>query len=565
MANLFNNSFARLFLGNEIKNPEREAEKKIIDKQTLIAIDNDDASDLIDLTHHYSSVYQNQFDLRNQAETINEYRSMAVHSEVDKAVDDIVNEAVTSDADIAPVRVVIRDTESISEATKVKIEKEFEVISALLKFDVRAYEVFKQFYVDGKLYYQKIIDPVAPQKGILKLVNLDPRSTKKVKEIVTETDQETRIDKIVDTRSYFLYDTTYANITPGGTDTAARHSVSRVTQALELSVDSVAFVHSGILCGDNTGMVLGHLEKARKPLNNLRMLEDAAVIYRITRAPERRIFYVDVGTLPKKGAEEYMMSLINKYKTKLVYDGNTGKVKGNSHQVSMMEDYWLPRREGGRGTEITTLPAGENLNQIEDLRYFQKKLLESLNVPKSRLDNEATISIGNRATEINRDEIKFNKFVQRLRRRFNGLFLDLLRTQLILKKITTAEDWDDFVGPLITFEYASDTFVKEEQEGQIMEARLAALEQADPFLGRYFSRKKIMKKILRMSDTEIKEEDDAIAAEIKDGHYVAPMDDYQMDHGMHDDQIDMQKDMIQTKVKATVDSRPPPKPAPKKK
>ena len=368
------NSFSRIFLGSEIDNPEREQEEKIINKQTLVAIDNDEAADLVDVSHHFTAGYMSQFDLRSQAETINEYRSMVVHSEVDKAVDDIINEAVTSDADVKPVELELDETESISVATVKKIKDEFDFITGpLLKFDLRSYEIFKQFYVDGRLYYHKIIDPNQPKKGILKVVNLDPRYTKKVKEILTETDPATRLERIVDTRSYFLYDP--SAITSGlgdGTMSTRPKSVTTMQQAVELAVDTISFVHSGILSGDSSNVILSHLEKARKPLNNLRMLEDAAVIYRITRAPERRIFYVDVGTLPKKGAEEYMTSLINKYRTKLVYDGTTGKVKGNSHQVSMMEDYWLPRREGGRGTEISTLPAGENLNQIEDLRYFQK-------------------------------------------------------------------------------------------------------------------------------------------------------------------------------------------------
>lgn len=544
------NGFSRLFLGAEVANPEREAEQKIIQKQTLVAVENDDASDLIDVNHYYTSGFANSLDLRNQAEVINEYRSMVIHSEVDRAVDDIINEAVTADADEGPVAIQIDDKQDgLSLETKNKITNEFNYLIRLLKFDLRSYEIFKQFYVDGRLYYHKIIDPERPKKGILKLVNLDSRAIKKIKEIATETDPRTQVDRIVDTRSYFLYDPSYASTTSN--DTGARSNlVSRVNQALELSLDTIAFVHSGIISGDSGNLILGHMEKARKPLNNLRMLEDACVIYRITRAPERRIFYVDVGTLPKKGAEEYMMSLINKYKTKLVYDGTTGKVKGNSHQVSMMEDYWLPRREGGRGTEIDTLPAGENLGQIEDLRYFQKKLLESLNVPKSRLENEATISIGNRATEINRDEIKFNKFVQRLRRRFNGLFLDLLRTQLILKGITTAEDWDEVVLPLITFQYASDEFVKEEQEAQIMEGRLAALAQADEYVGKYFSKRQVQKQILRMTDEEIEETDAEIKSEIKQGHYMSPQDQQDMDNGIHDDQLDAQ-------IKVAKATRPP--------
>lgn len=548
------NSFSRIFLGAEIDNPEREQEEKIINKQTLVAIDNDEAADLVDISHHYSAGYMNQFDLRNQVETINEYRSMVNHSEVDKAVDDIIIEAVTSDADVKPVDLEIEESESLSVATQKKIKEEFEHVSNLLKFDLRSYEIFKQFYVDGRLYYHKIIDPKAPKKGILKLVNLDSRVTKKVKEIITETDPSTKLERIIDTRSYFLYDPSAVTIGMGDGVSTRLTSVATMQPAVELSTDSVAFIHSGILTGDQNNFILGHLEKARKPLNNLRMLEDAAVIYRITRAPERRIFYVDVGTLPKKGAEEYMTSLINKYRTKLVYDGVTGKVKGNSHQVSMMEDYWLPRREGGRGTEISTLPAGENLNQIEDLRYFQKKLLESLNVPKSRLENEATISIGNRATEINRDELKFNKFIQRLRRRFNMLFLDLLRSQLILKGITTAEDWDEVVLPLLKFKYAADTFVLEEQEAQVMEGRLAALDQADPYVGKYFSRETVMRKILRMQDDEIKAERDRIDQEIKAGLYPSPQEEFEMENGIHDDQLDAQ-------IKVAKATKPP---APKK-
>jgi hypothetical protein len=543
------NSFSRLFLGTEIENPEREQEQKIIEKQTLVAVENDDAADLVDISHHYATSFLSQLDLRNQAEVINEYRSMVIHSEVDKAVDDIINEAVTSDADTDPVEIKLEESPQVAQETRDKITKEFGHIIRLLKFDERSYEIYRQFYVDGRLYYHKIIDPKNTRKGILKLVNLDPRATKKVKEIITETDPATRIERITDSRAYFLYDPSY--IATSATDGGNRSTIvaRSVQQALELSTDTVAFVHSGILAGDVGNVILSHLEKARKPLNNLRMLEDAAVIYRITRAPERRIFYVDVGTLPKKGAEEYMMSLINKYRTKLVYDGATGKVKGNSHQVSMMEDYWLPRREGGKGTEIDTLPAGENLNQIEDLRYFQKKLLESLNVPKSRLESEATISIGNRATEINRDEIKFNKFVQRLRRRFNGLFLDLLRSQLILKSITTADDWDELILPIIRFEYTSDTYVKEEQEAQVMENRLAALEQADQFVGKYFSKRSVQKKILRMTEEEIQAEQNLIDQEVDEGHYLSSEEEIQMDNGVHKDQVDAEIKINKAKPK----------------
>lgn len=536
-------SFSRMFLGTTVDNTKRDEEQAIINKQTLVAVENDEAADLIDISHFQAAGYLTQNNLQNQADIINEYRAMSVHAEVDRAIDDIINEMVTSDADEKIIKVEISDTESISESTKHKISTEFDYLLHLLRFDFRAYEISRQWYVDGKLFYHKIIDQDVPKKGILKLVNLDARATKRIKEVTSAIDPDTRIEKVVGTRSYYLYDPTYINSLATGDNTTTRTSINRVAQALEISEDAITFVHSGIISGDANNLVLSHLEKARKPLNNLRMLEDAVVIYRITRAPERRIFYVDVGSLQKKSAEEYMMALINKYRTKLVYDGQTGKVKGNSHQISMMEDYWLPRREGGRGTEISTLPAGENLNQIEDLRYFQKNLLKSLNVPQSRLESEATISIGNRATEINRDEIKFNKFVQRLRRRFNGLFLDLLRTQLILKGITTSEDWDSLILPNIRFNYASDLFIKEEQEAQIMESRLSALEQADPYVGKYYSKESVQKRVLRMTDDQIAYEAEVIKKEIANGDYMSQEDQSDMDAGIHDDQIAAQKEL----------------------
>ena len=535
---LIKNSFSRLFLGTTIKDKQRDEEQKIINKQTIVAIENDDAADLIDISNFYSSGYLSQQNLQNQVAIINEYRGMSVHAEVDRAIDDIINEAVTSDADQSPVELVLKSTIDLSDDIKDSIQTEWNYLIHMLKFDLRSYEIFRQFYVDGRLYYHKIIDPLNTKKGILKLVNLDARATKKVKEVLSETDKDSQIERIVDTRSYFLYDPTYLNTSGTGDTASARTSVNRVAhQALELSVDTVAFIHSGMLSGDTSNVVMGYLEKARKPLNNLRMLEDAVVIYRITRAPERRIFYVDVGSLPKKGAEEYMNSLINKYKTKLVYDGNTGTVKGNSHQVSMMEDYWLPRREGGKGTEIDTLKGGENLGQIEDLRYFQKNLLKSLNVPQSRLESEATISIGNRATEINRDELKFNKFIQRLRRRFNVLFLDLLRTQLILKGITTSEDWDTFILPHLSFEYASDEYIKEESDAMVLENRLQAIAQADPYVGKYFTKEDILKKILRMDDEEIEYMEKTIKKEIAAGDYPDPMEIFKLDNNIHPKQL----------------------------
>jgi hypothetical protein len=482
--------------------------------------------------------------LQAQVERINEYRTMSNHAEVDRAVDDIINEAVTSDADEQVLDLAFDPTFDLGNEIKLKIEKEFRGIVRMLNFEERAYEIFRQWYVDGRLYYHKIVDPAHPSKGILKLVNLDPRAIKRIKEVQTETDPDTRIQKISSSRSYFLYDPTFMNLMANTDGVTNRQvAVGSVAQALEIAEDTVAFVHSGVIAGESNHSVLSHLEKARKPLNNLRMLEDAVVIYRITRAPERRIFYVDVGSLPKKGAEEYVNSLMNKYTSRMIYDGNTGTVKGNSHQVSMMQDYWLPRREGGKGTEISTLDGGQNLDQIADLMYFQKRLYISLNVPQSRLENEATISIGNRMAEITRDEWKFNKFVQRLRRRFNGLFRDLLRTQLILKGITTSEDWDEFIKDKLTFVYASDSFVKEQQEAEALEARIAILTEIDPFVGKYFSLETVKKQVLRQDEAEIKAEQDRMDSEVEAGHYYSPIESDQMDAGIHPDQIEADQDL----------------------
>lgn len=531
------NTFNKIFLGSELIDPKKVEREEVINSQRLVAVDNDEAADLIDMSHYYSTGHMTTQSLITQAELINEYRTMSLHAEVDNAIDDIVTEAVVSDADEdSPVRLQFTQESSLPASLRLKIQNEFDHVLDLLNFKYRSYEIFRQWYVDGRIHYQKIYDKKNQSEGILKLVNLDPRAVKKIKEVKTNIDPTSKLEYIEGVNEYYLYDPNF--VRSGRNDTASVNtSPNRMQQQSVIIADEmIATSHSGVLGGVDNNIIFSHLEKARKPLNNLRMSEDAVVIYRITRAPERRVFYIDVGSLQKKSAEEYMMSLVNKYRTRLVYDAVSGTVKSNAHQISMMEDYWLPRREGGKGTEIDTLDGGENLGKIEDLLFFQKKLYKSLNVPQSRLEDEATISIGNRMAEITRDEWKFNKFIQRLRRRFNHVFYDLLRTQLILKNITTSDDWDEMIKDAIIFEYASDSIIKEQQEASIMENRLAMLDQVSPFLGKFFSKETVQRKILRMTDEEITAEDKRIKQDIKAGIYLDPMEMVQLEHGIHPDQ-----------------------------
>lgn len=533
--------FNRLFFGYDIPDPVKDKEEAIVNASTMVAVDNDEAADLVNMSHFYSGGVETTQSLISQAALINEYRTMALHAEVDNAIDDIINEMVCADADEdSVVELKISDKKDIPDKLKVLMEDEFDNILRLLKFNVRSYDVCRQWYVDGRIYYHKIIDENNKKNGIIKLVNLDPRATKKVKEIKIETDDQSGVEKIVGTRSYFLYDSNWLQAGVSNDTGSVNSSINRhrVNQAIEISEDSIAYTHSGILGGIENNFVFSFLEKARKPLNNLRMLEDAVVIYRITRAPERKAFYVGTGNLQPKAADQYITSLMNKYRTRLVYDSVSGKVKSNAHQVSIMEDYWLPRMDGDNGTKIETLEGGDNLGKIEDLLFFQKKLYKSLCVPPSRLENEATISIGNRMAEITRDEWKFNKFIQRLRRRFNELFNDLLKTQLVLKNIITADEWEKTYKDIVSYEYKSDSFIREQQDAEILEGRLAQIESIDPFVGKWFTREEVLKGVLRKTDEEIKQFDKQVKKEVSSGLYMDHMEKTQYDMGIHPDQLE---------------------------
>lgn len=430
--------------------------------------------------------------IRTDADLIKKYREMALQSECDSAIDDIVNEAIVYEEGTYPVTIVL-DNLKQPESIKKKVRDEFEHIMKLLDFNNQGYDIFRRWYIDGKLYYHMLIDEKQPRQGLKEVRYIDPRKIRKVKELpksqpgLNPTGQQAQYLKPIE---YFVF--------------SDKGFVRDTNQGLKISVDSICYVHSGVSDKDGKAIV-SYLHKAIKPLNQLRMLEDATVIYRISRAPERRIFYIDVGNLPKMKAEQYLREIMQKYKNKLVYDASTGEIRDDRRFQTMLEDFWLPRREGGKGTEITTLPAGQNLGEIDDVLYFQKKLFKSLNVPISRLEADNGFSLG-RASEITRDEVKFAKFVSRLRLRFSHLFDKLLETQLLLKGVCTRSEWAQMKEE-ISYDFVSDAHFSELKDVEIMKERLGILEVIDPYVGKYFSKEYIRRKVLRQTEEEIKELD----------------------------------------------------------
>ena len=436
---------------------------------------------------------------KTEAELVNRYRDMIMQPECDIAVDDIVNESIVYSEEEPPVQIVLDHTD-LGVSVQNKIREEFERISALLDVNNQAYDIFRKWYVDGRLYYHIMIDETAPEKGIQELRYIDPRKIRKVREKKTDKQKinvkQSGMPPQVDSayNEYFLY---------------APRGLTTQNQGIKIAVDSICHVTSGVT--DQKGrLVLGHLHKAVKPLNQLRMLEDATVIYRLARAPERRIFYIDVGNLPKQKAEQYLRDMMVKHKNRLVYDASTGEVRDDRKFMTMLEDFWLPRREGGRGTEISTLPGGQNLGEMDDVEYFRRKLYKALNVPITRMEAENQFNLG-RATEISRDEVKFAKFVARLRLRFAHLFTDLLRVQLSLKGIVTVDEWDS-IKHSVNYHFLKDNYFDELKFTEVLENRMRLAGEADQFVGNYFSKDWGRKNILRQTEDEMDEIDKEIAA-----------------------------------------------------
>lgn len=455
-------------------------------------------------------VYRTEFDL------IKRYREMALHPECDSAIEDIVNEAIVSDSNDSPVQIELSNLNA-SDGIKTKIRREFKYILELLDFDRKSHEIYRNWYIDGRLYYHKVVDLKNPHEGIQELRYIDAMKMRYVRQQKKKNNDNFRISNVntdnpmdyefPEIEEYFIYN-------PKMTYPTNNPSALGGSGGIKMTRDSVTYCTSGLV-DRNKGSTLSYLHKAIKSLNQLRMIEDSLVIYRLSRAPERRIFYIDVGNLPKVKAEQYLRDVMMRYRNKLVYDASTGEIRDDKKFMSMLEDFWLPRREGGRGTEISTLPGGQNLGEITDIEYFKKKLYRSLNVPPSRMDGEGGFNLG-RSSEILRDEVKFSKFVSRLRKRFSYMFNDMLKTQLILKNIITPEDWQ-LMEEHIQYDFLYDNHFAELKEAELLNERLSMVQTAEPYVGKYFSQDYLRRKILRQTDQEIIEEDRLIKKEIEKG------------------------------------------------
>jgi len=464
---------------------------------------------------------------RNEYELVRRYRDMSLHPEVDSAVDEIVNEFVVSDANDSCVEIDLNNLD-VGAGVKKRIRDEFDKIKQMLNFDNRAHEIVRSWYIDGRLFYHKVIDLDNPKKGILELRYIDPLKIRKVRQKISDGSQDPRVNRALKGSAleyewgnyidYYLYNPK-GYLRGGALGPVGDMSNS---QGIKISADSIAFCSSGVQ-DLNKRMHLSFLHKGIKSLNQLRMIEDALVIYRLSRAPERRIFYIDVGNLPKVKAEQYLRDVMARYRNKLVYDASTGEIRDDKKHMSMLEDFWLPRREGGRGTEITTLPGGQNLGELKDVEYFKKKLYNSLNLPPSRLtDDNKGFNLG-KTTEVLRDELKFTKFIGRLRKRFSELFHDILKTQLILKGVISPEDWDD-MKEHIQYDYLFDNHFNELKEQELMLQRINLATQMDAFVGKYFSIEYIRKQILNQTEKEYREIDTQMRREIDLGLSMNPAD-----------------------------------------
>jgi len=469
---------------------------------------------------------------RNEFELIRRYRDMALHPEVDSAIDEVVNEFIVSDANDSPVEINLDNLE-VGSGVKIKIRNEFDHIKKLLNFDNRAHEIVRNWYIDGRLYYHKVVDLDNPKKGILELRYIDPMKIKKVRQKIDTTPKDSLSRQALKgTALEYEYGTfvDYFIFNPKGFyqgGVLGPIGDMSLSQGVKIAPDSITFVPSG-LQDLNKRMVLSFLHKAIKSLNQLRMIEDSLVIYRLSRAPERRIFYIDVGNLPKVKAEQYLRDVMSRYRNKLVYDSSTGEMRDDKKHMSMLEDFWLPRREGGRGTEITTLPGGQNLGELKDVEYFKKKLYNSLNLPPSRLtDDNKGFNLG-KTTEVLRDELKFAKFIGRLRKRFSALFNDILKTQLILKGIIAPEDWEDMVEH-IQYDYLFDNHFNELKQQELMLQRIGLVTQMDPFVGKYFSVDYVRRQVLMQTEKEIKEIDKQMKKDIEAGLAMDPKEINMMD------------------------------------
>jgi len=491
----------RLF-GFEIK---RAKDKNAEKMQSIVPpVDQDGAGYVTAAGAHYGT-YVNLGEgdhAKDNLQNIRQYRAVVTHPEVDAAVEDIVNESIVANENQSPVTLILDHVEGLSDQLKKVMTEEFDQICSMLQFTELGHDIFRRWYVDGRIYHHLVVDEKNLKAGIQEIRPIDSTKIRKVKEMQKKKDPATGASLVEKVNEFYIYQEK-----PGG-----------MNQGIKLSNDSVSYVTSGLLDVDRK-RVVSHLHKALKPINQLRMMEDSLVIYRLSRAPERRIFYIDVGNLPRGKAETYMKDIMARYRNKLVYDADTGKIRDDRKHMSMLEDFWLPRREGGRGTEISTLPGGENLGQIDDIIYFQKRLYRSLNVPINRLEQEAQFSLG-RSTEINRDEVKFQKFIDRLRKRFSMLFTEILKKQLIMKAVITEDDWKDWQQDIVV-DFVRDNHFSELKDAELLQNRLQTLDTMQQYVGEFFSKEYVMKNVLQLDDDDIDEmkkqiEQEKAAGEIPD-------------------------------------------------
>ena len=482
--------------GFKITKATEDKTSDLTKNKSIVPPDIDDGSTTVAAGGYYGQYIDiDGNSVKTDAELIRKYRITAEQPECDMAIEDIVNEAIVSDDDQSPIEV---NLDALDQPDKIKdaIREEFDNVVKLLNFNENGHDIFRRWYIDGRIFYHVIVDEKNLKKGIQEVRSIDALKIRKVREIKEELDEKTGAKLVTGVEEYFMY-------TENGV------GVGNVDTGFKIAKEAIIYITSGLL-DYSKKRVLSHLNKAIKPVNMLRMMEDSLVIYRLSRAPERRIFYVDVGNLPKGKAEEYMRNVMNNYRNKLVYDAETGEIRDDRKHMSMLEDFWLPRREGGRGTEVTTLPGGDNLGQIDDILFFQRKLYRSLNVPIGRMESDTGFNLG-RATEINREELKFHKLISRLRKRFSYIFMDLLRIQLLLKGVITQKDWPSFQEN-IRFDFRQDSYFAESKDNEILKERIQMLDTVSQHIGKYFSAQWVQKNVLRQTDEEIEK----IQKEIED-------------------------------------------------
>ena len=512
---------AKLF-GFKIPDGEDKKSKGVV---SPVPPSDEDKSDFYVSSGFYGQYVDIEGVYKSEQDLVRRYREMCLHPECDSAIEDVVNEAIVSDLDDSPVEIELSNLNA-SDRLKDSIREEFKYIKSLMNFDKKCHEIFRTWYIDGRVFYHKVIDLDNPSDGIQDIRYIDPLKIRLVRETdktgsnrlspfdVSKNGNDPKSDAAPDLHEYFLYDPNTITGKGGGI-----YPTKSSKGAVKIAKDAITYVTSGLV-DRNKQTVLSYLHKAIKALNQLRMVEDSLVIYRLSRAPERRIFYIDVGNLPKIKAEQYLRDVMNRYRNKLVYNADTGEIRDDRKYMAMLEDFWLPRREGGRGTEITTLPGGQNLGELTDIEYFQAKLYKALNVPSSRLDSQGGFNLG-RSSEILRDELKFTKFVGRLRKRFSQVFNDMLKTQLILKNIITPDDWNELEDH-IQYDFLYDNHFSDLKKNELLNEQLGVVASMEPYMGKYFSNHFVRTKVLKQTEDDIKEIDKEIKKEIKDGTLMDP-------------------------------------------